>query len=282
MGKLDKLKNVGKKAGILAGKSVGTVLLGTVGVVSKACEEVCVASNSEILTDIAHGVKSASFNGVRKMWGKEEKAYGYETGEFISGQMNDYEKKRAKAEKEYLQKINERQAEIDNLSKINGAKVEEEQQKLEQIKNNFEKSRTRRTDEDLENDTSGLDRNPNDFSIGRGISLEQSLNEAPGETGVYVIYLDGSVKKCGRAAYGQGLHWRFQQYYSLQYDNRARAGDYWSITPENRDRIQVSWQACPTSKCKELESKLFDRYGSGDWAKRRPQYCSDNTWELLI
>lgn len=44
----------------------------------------------------------------------------------------------------------------------------------------------------------------------------------------------------------------------------------------------VSWQCCPVSKCKELEYKLFAKYGKGPWGLRAPAKCPDNSWELLI
>lgn len=88
--------------------------------------------------------------------------------------------------------------------------------------------------------------------------------------------------KCGRAAYSQGIRWRFVQYYNLNYDNKARSKDYWSISKANRDRIKVSWQACIISKCKELEYKLFRKYGKGEWAKRAPTNCSEDSWPLFI
>lgn len=83
------------------------------------------------------------------------------------------------------------------------------------------------------------------------------------------------------AAYGQGLAWRFTQYYNLNYDDKARAGEYWSIIEENRDEVRVSWQACPESKCEELEYKLFQKYGKGKWAQRAPRQAGDS-WELRI
>ena len=143
-------------------------------------------------------------------------------------------------------------------------------------------SKSRRTDEDLARNTTGLDKRARDYSVKRGVPLKAAVNSAPSQEGVYVICFGGQVMKCGRAAYGQGLKWRFTQYYNLNYDNRARNKDYWSVSPENRDRVTVSWQACPVSKCKELEAKLFRKYGKGPWGLRAPSSCNDDTWELLI
>ena len=142
--------------------------------------------------------------------------------------------------------------------------------------------KTRRTDDELSKVTKGLEKRPEDYSVRRGVSLRQAASSAPSHEGVYVIYLDGMVMKCGRAAYGQGLRWRFTQYYNLNYDDRARKKDYWSVSSQNRDRVTVSWQACPVSKCKELEAKLFRKYGKGPWGLRAPSGCSDDTLKLLI
>lgn len=112
--------------------------------------------------------------------------------------------------------------------------------------------------------------------------FSQAKRMAPSQPGVYILLLNGEVMKYGRAAYGQGIKWRFTQYYNLNYDDKARQGDYWSVSPENRDLIVVSWQVCPVSKCKELEFKLFEKYGKGPWGLRVPRFCKDDTWDLLI
>ena len=143
-------------------------------------------------------------------------------------------------------------------------------------------TRTRRTDGELARDTTGLDKKATDYSYRKNVSLRSAATSAPSKEGVYVLYLDGQVMKCGRAAYGQGLKWRFTQYYNHNYDDRARKGDYWSVSPENKDRVVVSWQACPPSKCKELEYKLFQKYGKGPWGLRAPANCYDDSWKLLI
>lgn len=140
----------------------------------------------------------------------------------------------------------------------------------------------RRSDEELELDKEGEERRPEDFNYNRGLRLSDAKLCAPGQPGVYVLYLNGRVMKCGRAAYCQGLRWRFTQYYNLNYDDRARNGDCWSVNLSNRDSIIVSWQACPVSKCKELEYKLFKKYGKGPWGLRAPNSCNVDTWELLI
>ncbi len=147
---------------------------------------------------------------------------------------------------------------------------------------NSQKKHLRRTDTEISKDTSGTDKSPYDFQCCKGILLKNAVKIAGNTPGVYVLYLDGMVMKCGRASFGQGVAWRLRQYYNLKYDNSSRAGDYWSINKENRDRVTVSWQCCPACKCDELESKLFQKYGKGDWAKRAPVYTSEDTWELLI
>ncbi len=140
----------------------------------------------------------------------------------------------------------------------------------------------RRTHEEFGADRTGMDCRPEDFSISRGDYLSDAVSSAPGEPGVYILYLYGRVMKCGVASYGQGIRWRFTQYYNLNYDNKARCGDYWSVSPENRDSITVAWQACPPRVCNELEYKLFKKYGKGPWAKRAPVASYTNEWKLLI
>lgn len=144
------------------------------------------------------------------------------------------------------------------------------------------KKHHRRTDEELNHDTTGTDKSVHDFQCCKQIPLSAAMNCAQSVPGVYVLYLNGSPMKCGRASYSGGVSWRLRQYYNLNYDDRARMGDYWSISPNNRDNIMVSWQCCPPSKCHELEYKLFQKYGKGAWAQRAPASCDTDSWELLI
>lgn len=93
-------------------------------------------------------------------------------------------------------------------------------------------------------------------------------------SGVYILYLFGEFMKAGSAEIG--VTQRMSQYYNL---NRFCGLPY--ITETNREDIQVVWQACPKSKCIELESKLSIKYGKGPWSQRTPHSTFD-TWELLI
>lgn len=145
-----------------------------------------------------------------------------------------------------------------------------------------EVSGTRRTDNQIYSDKRGMNRAPESYQVVRSVSLSSATTMANSEPGVYVLYLNGRVMKCGRAVYSQGVRWRMQQYYSLKYDARAQRGDYWAINQRNRDSVVVSWQCCPPAACKELEYKLFKKYGKGPWALRGPENCSTNDWKLLI
>ena len=140
----------------------------------------------------------------------------------------------------------------------------------------------RRTDSELSLDTSGTDKSANEFQRYEQIPLQVAINLAQSTPGVYVLRLDGRVMKCGRASYSGGVAWRLRQYYNLNYDARAQNGDHWSVTKENRDNVTVSWQCCPASKCNELEYKLFQKYGKGEWAQRAPVSCPTDSWALLI
>lgn len=154
------------------------------------------------------------------------------------------------------------------------------------IMENNRKNHHRRSDDDFKEDHSGIEKKSTCFQYEQSIPLLSAIHFADNMPGVYVLRLNGQVMKCGRASYDKGavcgIVWRLRQYYNLNYDDRARAGDYWSVNAENRDRITVSWQCCPVSKCHELEYKLFKKYGKGLWAKRAPIACSDDSWELLI
>ncbi len=142
--------------------------------------------------------------------------------------------------------------------------------------------RHRKTDSEFSQDKTGTEKKPTDFQYRKQIPLSTAIYMAENTPGVYVLYLDGRVMKCGRAAYHEGVSWRLRQYYNLNYDNQIRNNNSWSVTTENRDRIMVSWQCCPASKCQQLEYKLFQKYGKGEWAQRAPANCDADDWDLLI
>lgn len=103
----------------------------------------------------------------------------------------------------------------------------------------------------------------------RDAALPSLSSNAPG---VYILYLDGRIMKVGSAEIG--IQKRMQQYYGLN----PYCGLNEFISVNNRDRIRVSYQVCPQSACRELESKLFDKYGpvsSLPWTKRRPVQNTD-------
>lgn len=207
------------------------------------------------------------------------------------------EKQKARLVKEAERKVSAKyqeglkfEKEHPNMSTAQRKQFEEKMQKLENMEmqinskagNKSESARKRKTDDELYSDKTGTDKEPGSFQIEKNIPLEEARRIAKPETGVYILKLDGQVKKCGRAAYSQGVRWRLNQYYNLKYDSKAQKGDCWSINEENRDRVMVTWQCCPVSMCKELEYKLFKKYGKGEWGLRAPESCTTDEWELLI
>ncbi len=116
-------------------------------------------------------------------------------------------------------------------------------------------------------------------NIGSG-SLSSAADSAQtrNDVGVYILILNGDVKKAGSAEIG--IQKRMQQYYGL---NRA-CGLNKYINDSNRDSIKVKWQYCSRNQCAELESKLNDKYegnNSLEWSERRPRSKAD-TIQLKI
>ncbi len=116
--------------------------------------------------------------------------------------------------------------------------------------------------------------------IGRHIPLGETarVGGGPSEPGVYILHLRGRVMKVGSAEIG--IQKRMQQYYS----GNPWCGLNHCITEHNREQVTVTYQCCPAAACRELESKLFDKYGPVTvlpWAQRRP-HCSDNKYVLQI
>lgn len=113
-----------------------------------------------------------------------------------------------------------------------------------------------------------------------GVMLRDAANASltPSGSGVYILRLNGKIMKVGSAKIG--IQKRMQQYYGLN----EHCGLNGYINSHNRDKITVSYQLCSTSQCEELESKLFDKYGSPGalpWAQRRP-HCNRDTCKLYI
>lgn len=139
----------------------------------------------------------------------------------------------------------------------------------------------RRTDEELANNQIGLELLAEDYLHGKGYSLLDARTEVYyGKPGVYVIWLNGKVMKCGRAV---KLGERLGQYYRIAHDKRAQEGNSQTITLSTRDDVVVDFQHCPLSKITELEARLTDRYGKGPWASRNSSWGNKSeTWKLLI
>ena len=96
--------------------------------------------------------------------------------------------------------------------------------------------------------------------------------------GVYIIRLNGQIMKVGSAEIG--IQKRMQQYYGMN----SACGLNLYINAQNRDAVTVDYQYCDKQDCRELESKLFDKYGPIEvlpWAERRP-YSTSNNAVLLI
>ena len=103
-------------------------------------------------------------------------------------------------------------------------------------------------------------------------------SEKGNKPGVYLLKLNGDIKKVGSAAIG--VQKRMQQYYGLN----SSCGLTGCINEENRDKIKVKWQSCSKRDCEELESKLNDKYedsNSMEWSERRPHSSSNNA-QLII
>ena len=174
-----------------------------------------------------------------------------------------------------------------NLSPQQQEAIRKEKEKLSKMRNqagalNQYGYSYRRTDRELHDDPTDAGKKATDFQIRTNIKLKSAISTADSKPGVYILYLNGQLMKCGRAAYSNGVRWRLRQYYDLTYDNKSRRGDYWAVSIDNRDDVEVSWQCCPVSKCQELEYKLFRKYGKGPWAERAPSSCTDTGYELLI
>lgn len=272
-------KFLGKAAKGIA-KTAGTVVLGTVGVASTVVEYLGAGSNIELLEAAGHGLKSASFNGVRKMWGSEAIEFDHSIGDQGRKKATELQRERDKI-------LSQREAELDQVER----RVLNEEQRgqatpeyiaAQRAKINEQRAKIRRTEEELSRDRAGVDRPAKSFDYDNSIPLSAAMSRAATDPGVYILWLNGTAMKCGRSSQAGGVRKRLLEYYRLDYDKRAKEGDYWAVTEENRDDIVVSWQCCPISKCHELEYKLFQKYGKGPWALRAPASCPEDSWELLI
>lgn len=262
-----------KNVAIGTAKIAGSAVLGAVGTASTVVEYFGAGSNIELLEEMGHGLKSASFNGVRQIWGAESIEYDHSAG--------DAGRRRAgEIQKEHERIIARAEREINQAEK--SGQVTEEYIAEQRAKLDHAKKKVRRSDEELSKDKTGIDKEAKSYEYDNSVPLSSAMNRASNKPGVYILWLDGAAMKCGRSSQNGGVRKRLLEYYGLRYDDRARAGDYWSVSPENREDVVVSWQCCPISKCHELEYKLFKKYGKGPWALRAPNTCDEDSWELLI
>ncbi|MFC4025553.1 hypothetical protein ACFOUV_17375 [Oceanobacillus longus] len=194
-------------------------------------------------------------------------------GKIASAVIEESSKKQAELQRKanrqvqtYERKVNAAQRSDKMKDAAYAKKVNEAKAKLNQIKGNQRgKSTNSGSPRSVETGSTSLKSMANPFLY---------LNKP----GVYILKMDGSIKKVGSAKIG--VQKRMQQYYGLN----QHCGLNQHINENNRDRIQMIFQHCPVNKCDELESKLFDKHGGVQampWAVRRPQN-SDDTYRLKI
>ncbi len=75
----------------------------------------------------------------------------------------------------------------------------------------------------------------------------QVANSGPG---IYALYLDGELKKIGKAVYNKGIFTRMSQYYRLTPEGLSQ------ITKNNRDKIEVKFFFLKKDDCWIAERKL--------------------------
>ena len=162
-----------KKIGKVALKATASVVTTAAGLAATVVEDMGAAAGSEELANLAHSAKSASFNATRKMWGKEAKEYAHSDGSAFRNQMERAAERSEKLRAEY-----ERRA-----------------------RQSAGRTKNRRTDAELERDRTGLNQRARDFQYREHVRLSEALEIAESTPGVYILFLNGNVMKCGRAAY---------------------------------------------------------------------------------
>lgn len=116
--------------------------------------------------------------------------------------------------------------------------------------------------------------------IQKNITLKDAsdTSKTTNSPGVYILYRNGCIMKVGKAEIG--IQKRMQQYYGCN----SFCGLNCYINEQNRDSVTVTYQTCSKEECKELEAKLFSKYGGVavmPWATRAPSLNSDMC-KLLI
>lgn len=85
-------------------------------------------------------------------------------------------------------------------------------------------TKTRSTDAQYASNAEEMDKSPSDFQCVRNVPLSSAIDMADNQPGVYILYLNGKVMKCGRAAYSNGVRWRLSQYYNLTGQDAVNTG----------------------------------------------------------
>ncbi len=99
------------------GKVGGTVICTATGMASSVIEYVGGGASSEVLENIGHTCKSASFNAIRNMWGKESKEYSHSAGDAGRNNVSDYQAKQARLAREANKKLEEQKKQLNTAYK---------------------------------------------------------------------------------------------------------------------------------------------------------------------
>lgn len=128
-----------KKTALGTVKVAGSAVLGAVGIASTVVEEMGAAAGVDFVADIGHGLKSASFNGVREMWGQESKEYDHRTGEVM---LRNIERSQQAAEQAIKRKEQELKDEEEQIKRAQDYYDEEQEEKYKEIRKKIDKPLT--------------------------------------------------------------------------------------------------------------------------------------------
>ena len=261
---MSKLTKGLKKTGIIAAKVVGTTVLTATGVVSAVTEKVISVTGIEPLQDIAHGAKSASFNGIRKMWGATP---------------TEFERVDGAAEREKLQRQKDdalRQAEkkIEKYEQSHPDMSSEQRERINQARNkiNSEKSYIRNNNVDLSStNVKKVDEWDREWvSIGK--LKDADLSPYNHCVGLYRHVVNGTTKYVGRAIElnNGGFRKRLSDY--RRDSDSARKHTSGRIIHEHLDEIETyilvvgdTQEAIETTK--KLEGEFVRKYNP-EWNKQ--------------
>lgn len=258
------IKKAMKKTAIIAGKLAGTTTLIATGVASGIVEKAISITGIEPLQDIAHSAMSASFNGIRKMWGAEPTEFERADG---AAEREKLQRQKENAVRSVENKINKYEQSHPNVSKEQKERIEQTRAKI-----NKEKTYSQTRNFNTSSNSVKTEHEWDQEWISIGKLKDADLSPYNHCVGLYRHVINGTTKYVGRAIElnNGGFRKRLSDY--RRDSNSARKHASGRIINEHLDEIETFILVVgDTQEAVEITRKLegiFVRKYNPEWNKQ--------------